>query len=132
MSESVYRLFDAGGDLLYIGRSNNVERRILQHRQQQPWGSSISRWSTVDYPTRQDAHQAEQRAICAEDPTYNKLRWVSPDGPLHRKTEGERPHVTFKIDQDVASRLREDAAANGRTVSQSIRLHLRRALGMAA
>jgi hypothetical protein len=53
-------------------------------------------------------------------------------------TESERgsppPKINMgvRIDADLLEALTEDAGRNGRTVAQSIRHHLRQALGMAA
>lgn len=40
--------------------------------------------------------------------------------------------ATFRLEDDLRDALELDANTNGRTISQSIRFHLRRALGMAA
>lgn len=48
------------------------------------------------------------------------------------KAERLERHRTFRTDPHLDGALKADAAQHGRTVAESIRLHLRRALGMAA
>jgi predicted GIY-YIG superfamily endonuclease len=68
---SVYRLFDADGDLLYVGIAGNPGRRFEQHRADKPWWGEVSRIDLEHWPTRQEAAEAESQAIREESPRYN-------------------------------------------------------------
>lgn len=59
--------------LLYIGISDNFGRRWKEHAKQQPWWGE-KRTLSVDcwYQSRNAAERAEQAAIKAERPRYNR------------------------------------------------------------
>ena len=70
---SVYRLYSAADQLLYVGIAKRFGSRWEQHAKAQPW------WDQVDHQTvgwcasREDALLAEKRAIYEERPVYNKM-----------------------------------------------------------
>lgn len=73
----VYRCYDADGDLIYIGCTANVTKRIASHRR---GDKAASRWLAVfmdryevegPYPDRDAGRQAECEAIQAEQPLFN-------------------------------------------------------------
>ncbi|MCW2957180.1 MAG: hypothetical protein JWO69_2049 [Thermoleophilia bacterium] len=70
----VYRLFDATGALLYIGRSGNVAARVVQHGKK-PWGPRIASVTTEGpYLGTIAAEAAESVAIEAERPPFAMSR----------------------------------------------------------
>ena len=69
----LYRLYDASGDLLYVGISLNHLNRITRHRRQH-WGPRIARYTVEWFPNREAAKTAERHAIHHEDPIYNRVR----------------------------------------------------------
>lgn len=71
VQHSVYRLFDAEGVLLYIGRTDNLHRRLVEHQSVQPWSSEIAEVRARLYPTRMEAARAERVAINSEGAKYN-------------------------------------------------------------
>ncbi len=66
----VYRCFDKGGELLYVGASVNPRDRIQTHYRK-PWGRKIAVVWVRRYATRRTAMNAERRAICFESPRHN-------------------------------------------------------------
>lgn len=86
----VYRCFDADGDLIYIGCTSNVARRIGAHRRGE---KAASRWIKHFYfrhevegpfPTRAAGLEAEAAAIQRERPVFNMnstglARWAHND-----------------------------------------------------
>lgn len=70
----VYRAFDADGDLLYVGMTQRPRTRMQQHRRKADWWGDASRIRFSQYPTRNDALQAERSAIHSEKPVYNIRR----------------------------------------------------------
>lgn len=70
----VYRLYDAAGDLLYIGISTNPLGRISQHRSKRPWGKEIVRDEVEWFDGREAAKDAERWAIHFENPRHNLMR----------------------------------------------------------
>ncbi len=74
MTAHVYRLFDAAGELLYVGCTSDVTVRVGQHlRKGSGGGRMIDSWTSDEYATRGEALDAEGEAIRAERPPFNKL-----------------------------------------------------------
>jgi predicted GIY-YIG superfamily endonuclease len=71
----LYRHFDASGELLYVGISNNVLHRLKQHEVAAAWQEQITTITIERYPTRQAALDAEREAIWRENPRHNSLRY---------------------------------------------------------
>lgn len=71
MPTSLYRFFDASGQLLYVGVSNNITRRWTQHQAIQPWWFDVVTASVEHYETRGEALEAELTAIRQESPIHN-------------------------------------------------------------
>lgn len=81
---ALYRLYDAGSALLYIGRSINPKRRWKEHRKEMPWWPEVAR-KDVEWlrEAGTDAWRAEFYAIRTENPRYNKGGFgVAPDGSM--------------------------------------------------
>ncbi len=70
-AHSLYRFFDAGGKLLYIGITSNPRLRFAQHRKAKVWWSDIATREIVHYKSRVDLMNAERDAIKRERPLYN-------------------------------------------------------------
>jgi len=76
----LYRQYDADDTLLYVGISKKHKRRGYQHACTAKWAEYISRTSWVEYPNRDAALAAEERAIAFERPIYNIRRPFRPLG----------------------------------------------------
>lgn len=83
---SVYRCFDAEGQLLYIGCAQEPTYRMHMHMQTSTQSAvswelqeRMARWDSVEYPTKAEARAAERAAILAERPLLNRqhnpTRW---------------------------------------------------------
>jgi predicted GIY-YIG superfamily endonuclease len=85
----VYRLYGRRGDLLYIGITNSTYHRFAQHAADKHWWSQVdpARTTVTQYPTRNQALRAEEYAIKAELPAYNKVHHPAWGGTY----VGERP-----------------------------------------
>lgn len=68
---AVYRLFAGNDQLLYVGITNDVSRRMQQHKERKPWWSEVERQEVAWFATRHEAAAEEQRAIRVEKPQYN-------------------------------------------------------------
>lgn len=66
----LYRLYDAAGALLYLGRSRLPRNRVKTHLRTQPWADQIS--SCAFEHIEGDLDVAERRAIATEAPKHNK------------------------------------------------------------
>ncbi|MFA7267551.1 MAG: hypothetical protein WC054_14675 [Candidatus Nanopelagicales bacterium] len=80
MSASVYRMWDASGDLLYVGASTSYAARIQQHQGQRAWFLDVSNITIEHFATHELAFEAEAAAIAAECPKYNRTFTTSKPG----------------------------------------------------
>lgn len=94
MSESdvhaLYRFFDAGGDLLYVGITSDPGRRWGNHANSKPWWHQVDRIEIERYPDRASVLAAERKAIHDEHPKYNV---VHASAPLSRTIVEDRPYL---------------------------------------
>jgi hypothetical protein len=70
----VYRCFDAGGVLLYIGATGFPESRCREHARTKAWWPQVESVEIESFPDRPTALAAERSAIAAESPRYNRQR----------------------------------------------------------
>jgi predicted GIY-YIG superfamily endonuclease len=116
----VYRLFDAYGQLLYIGRSKTPEARIAQHRAVAAgWQTVIARWEIERFATMSAALRGQRRAVLAEHPIHEDLtcdlvtrpasvyrifdaagvlQYIGQTGNLERRLQTHRDNHLFPVD----------------------------------
>lgn len=112
---ALYRLFDANDRLLYVGISENPERRWQTHAYtaRATWWPQVARKTVKWYDTRPDAADAELKAIGSERPLHNLAGVPSPLAlSSHKATAGVRARAARKGDrrhayEQVADALRE-------------------------
>jgi hypothetical protein len=68
---ALYRFFDASGQLLYVGITNNPARRFTQHGVSRDWWHEVETIRMERHDDREAVLAAEKRAILAEGPRYN-------------------------------------------------------------
>lgn len=68
---ALYRVFDATGQLLYVGISANPDLRFGQHSETKDWWSAVAERKVEWLDTRQEALAAERTAIRTERPVWN-------------------------------------------------------------
>lgn len=68
---TLYRLYDEGGDLLYVGISTRPLQRVREHSKGQTWWTEVASQTFQHYPTRTEAAAAELAAIKSENPKHN-------------------------------------------------------------
>lgn len=73
--QQLYRLYDADGELLYIGISYSAIIRFAQHRDRQPWIDDVCRIEIEAHDvSRAEIEEMEAEAIRTENPRYNIVR----------------------------------------------------------
>lgn len=72
MSYSVYRCYDADGQVLYIGHSARVLGRLAEHAETKDWWKRVTNVTVEHYASRIEASTAETAAIEAEAPEMNQ------------------------------------------------------------
>jgi predicted GIY-YIG superfamily endonuclease len=80
-THALYRFFDAGSDLLYVGVTNDPGRRWGQHANDKPWWHEVDHIEIERYPDRESVLAAERKAIQEEHPRYNVVHAPVPAVP---------------------------------------------------
>lgn len=70
---ALYRFFDEGGALLYVGITADVEVRWLNHERYKPWWPQVAEKRVEWFDNRPDALAAELEAIRSERPVHNVI-----------------------------------------------------------
>lgn len=68
---SLYRFYNSTGELLYIGITNRVPRRLDEHGDEKPWYHQVADVKVEHHRDRHAALAAEKTAIKTERPKYN-------------------------------------------------------------
>lgn len=103
---AVYRLWDADGQLLYVGCSHDPRARYVEHERLQPWWPAVDRYEEIWCDTRKEAEAAERIAIGAEQPAYNSTdadgRYQVPRARVSEKEAAEaRRVVRARLEADL-------------------------------
>lgn len=79
---ALYRFFDASDVLLYVGITVDIGARFKKHSGDKPWWSEVDRIGIDRFSTRQEALDAERKAIKEEQPLHNVVHneFVEVDG----------------------------------------------------
>jgi predicted GIY-YIG superfamily endonuclease len=71
MNTQLYRHFDEGRKLLYVGISLSTFARLSQHKDHSEWFEKIKTVEIQHFQTRDEAMAAERQAIKTENPKFN-------------------------------------------------------------
>ncbi len=74
----VYRAYDKGGELLYVGCSIDIKTRIMAHKRTSEWHNYMDRISLRFYHSNVIASLEERHAIRTENPKFN-IKCRRPD-----------------------------------------------------
>ena len=118
----LYRCFDADGDLIYIGCTSNVKRRLSAHRASR---ALASRWLSAfmarheiegPFPDRAAGLAAERRAIQSEQPLFNYQQRGGSDGAAWMTRE---PVAAYLIERGCIDLATETACGCWREVREA-------------
>ena len=84
---AVYRMFDKPGNLLYVGITGVMTRRVVEQGRK-PWASEVKMITLEWHPSRAQAEKAELTAIRTENPRYNIAGKVGPRARILRHSGG--------------------------------------------
>lgn len=98
----LYRHYDANGDLLYVGQSNNAFKRHAQHEQGSEWTASSVVMRVEYFGSRPEALAAEREAILLEKPRYNRCQIARP-----RPKRGSSKVVMIRLQDDPLAAINE-------------------------
>jgi GIY-YIG catalytic domain len=99
---ALYRLYDAEGELLYVGISQNPDVRWGQHSQNKPWWPAVEERKIEWHETRAAAAVAEKAAIRTERPYWNLNHAVRPIGD----SEAEKQFAPYREAREEIRMLR--------------------------
>ncbi|QTU45624.1 hypothetical protein F3K20_12780 [Streptomyces scabiei] len=122
---AVYRLYDAGGALLYIGSAYDPDERCKKH-EKKPWWPKVASRTEEWFDHRLTAYKEELAAIAVEKSKYNVMGTPSYRTPqteaIRRRTELAplRQRLLTESDQLTLSTYSERRAA-GESVSEARR-----------
>ncbi|WP_438479170.1 GIY-YIG nuclease family protein [Streptomyces asiaticus] len=68
---ALYRFYDEGGALLYVGITAHLEARWIEHERVQSWWPQVARKTVEWFDSRPPARDAELKAIKDERPIHN-------------------------------------------------------------
>lgn len=90
---ALYRIYDNGGQLLYVGITMALQQRLGAHRQGRSWWHEVAIIEVEYLPSRQAALEAERDAIVREKPAHN----VHHNATLRRTRSSKRIPVAPEI-----------------------------------
>jgi predicted GIY-YIG superfamily endonuclease len=99
---AVYWLWAVDGRLLYIGMTNDVERRMEQHAADKSWWPQVASRTVRWYRSRPVAERAEEAAIRRDRPYFNDRH--NRDNP-HRVIVSRRVRHGDQYQRDAGVRL---------------------------
>jgi predicted GIY-YIG superfamily endonuclease len=70
-AHTLYRCFDADGQLLYLGIARHGLSRLHQHEKDKGWWRRVATISIEHHASRTEALAAESRAIAEQHPLHN-------------------------------------------------------------
>lgn len=119
MSErtSLYRHFDANGQLLYVGIAYDVMSRLRQHGKADAcWFWDVATIKVEHFDTRNDAIHAEATAIAKEKPQHN-AKFPIPSAKYCEAKNSERPlakmhSMVLRMPIDMRAEIEEIAGPN--------------------
>lgn len=121
----LYRIYDGFGRPLYIGETNNLPRRLAEHMEKAWFRRPDITIKLTMFPNRAEAYAAQNHAIAAEKPWYNKAALQSANEPRQataaiapkaRVPAAPRKQVTLReaIAEGVIGRMSLAAARTAR------------------
>jgi predicted GIY-YIG superfamily endonuclease len=87
---AVYRHFNKSGDLLYVGYTENVYARNMQHRSCSDWYKEIYNITLEHFDSKEEAQKAEINYIAKEKPIHNKLIMAPVDKKEQRELRNKK------------------------------------------
>lgn len=76
---ALYRIYDAAGELLYVGITHDIPMRFREHKgDKRWWRTRAHRYVVHWYPSREIAAAHEREAIKSERPEFNSVHVTLP------------------------------------------------------
>ncbi len=123
---AVYRCFSDAGELLYVGESGELGKRLAAHAQK-AWFLQVRGITLEWYADKVDALKAERRAIHVEHPRYNvvhrnsaNLQSVKPRPPQARRNNRGRRRTRDETREMVLALIRDEPNITGSEIGRRL------------
>jgi hypothetical protein len=94
--EGVYFLFNELGQLLYVGRTTDLHRRLVRHRERGEL--AFSKFAFIECPDPAERVRLEADYIRIYSPPHNSIRYGAPSPLQKRRTEWHSVKNTAKTE----------------------------------
>lgn len=90
---SIYVFRDAEGEIIYVGCTVDLTRRLTEHRCKSPWWDEVAQVDHFDFADEALARERERDAIRAVRPRHNFQHAVNgpPTGSWARRVHESKP-----------------------------------------
>lgn len=122
---AVYRFFDRGGRLLYVGIAYDPGERWKHHAAKTKWWKDAVDNTIEWYDTRAEAERAEVVALRYEKPVYNKAGSVAPYQGSTAKRGMTIPRK-IRVEDDIWADFERLCAEKGATAEADIAAYVNR------
>lgn len=122
---AMYRIYDGFDRPLYFGETNNMPRRLSEHMEKAWFRRPDITIKITWFPNRAEAFAAQNRAIAAEKPWYNKAGLKAPEQQapeVKRLDLSERRQRVTAEKQRIADEKRRMAEEEQRITEERERL----------
>lgn len=102
---TVYRLYNTADELLYVGVTNNWQRRRWEHATDKPWYSLVARAEADEFADARSAHDHEAMLIGTLSPRYNIVTTIQNHAYGGHDIPTEKRSFNIKISPDAAALL---------------------------
>ncbi len=109
---AVYRLYSQSGVLLYVGISDNPEKRFTEHERSQYWWREVATREVEWHVDRFSAAAEEDRVIAVEQPEYNMDGATRSDAQTHAQRARHRRYMVTRSRFDRFKRTAEALRAD--------------------
>lgn len=114
--QTLYRMRDKLGELLYIGRTATISARLQAHRDTQLWWRDVATIELEHFDSPEELAAAETTAIRSENPRFNVADRADPK-PSLRKT----PQRTIVVEPAIWDEMGTLAREAGTTRADALR-----------
>jgi predicted GIY-YIG superfamily endonuclease len=114
-TQVLYRMYNARGELLYVGITGNLTSRLAAHEREKPWWSEVTQILTEHHDSRAQVEAAERAAVIREHPKYNRALPQGVGGRFERSAK--RFKYKYTGDEDIVAdgRFTYDTNSKGRS-----------------
>lgn len=143
-SYTLYRAYNSDGDLLYVGATIDISKRLRDHRHRgSSWWSEVATVKIEHFATSEELLEAEKFAIMTEGPRDNEVHlkpafWaMKPRGPrgegsVYQRRDGMWVGSVELPPGKDGKRRQKRVTSKSREVAEQKFAELKRQLGMTA